>query len=268
MLKSKPLIAGLVSAMLGLAMLVVYMRRFEEEASGGAPVLILAAGTDIPLGASITPEMLSVRPIPSAYLESRNILEGDRDRVIAARTVSGVRNGEALLWSDLATSSDTSRDLSSLVQVGLRAITLQADSTGTFDGLVRPGDRVDILFTTDEPRANAGPERTTRTLLQSMLVLASGQDTGSVTSARQTQFHNVTLSATVEQAQLIAFASSRGRLQLSLRNPDDIPILGNLGATTVQDIYQEEVLQKIQKRRRRQAPAVPNAVPRPGVRVE
>ena len=262
-MNSKALLAAIATALGGIGMLFLYMQRFEDEASGGAPVNVLIATQDIPLGAAITEGMLGTRPLPSSYVEDRHIPDTDAQRVIGVRITSGVRAGESLLWSDLATTSDQSRDLSSLVRSGQRAISVRADATASFGGLVRPGDRVDVLLTLE--RTTGDP--VTVPLLQNQLVLAAGQDTGAIQRAgqggsqRSTAINQVTLSASVEQAQVLAFAAQRGRLTLILRNPDDIEVLQGLPETTTADIIEPERRQRVQRAR----PAAPTTPPPPTV---
>lgn len=264
-MKSKALLIAIAAAVVGLLLVVLYMQSFEEEASGGEPVTILVALQNIPLGAQIEPSMLAERSIPRAYVENRHVRASDLERIRGIRVVGGIRASEALLWSDLATMSDSARDLSSLVRSGMRAITIQADQSATFGGLVRPGDRVDLLLTLDRPTPTGSePERVTVPLLQSLIVLAAGQDTGMIQRASQQApgrgqpMQNVTLSATVEQAQMIAFATQRGRLTLVLRNPDDIPVTEGLGETTTEDLVTIERRERIQRTRPRAQQATPS----------
>lgn len=247
-MNTKAILAAVGAAVLGIVMLGLYMQRFEDEASGGEPILVLTAVQDIPLGVALTADMVVARELPAAYLEDRHITVADQERVMGVRVVSGIRAGESILWTDLATTTDTSRDLSSLVRNGMRAITIQADQSATFGGLVRPGDRVDVLMTLTRP--SAGPtisldeDRVTIALLQNLLVLAAGQDTGAIQRAASTrpptQMNDVTLSTTVEQAQLLAFSQQRGRLTLLLRHPDDITVIEGLPETTTDDIIEPE----------------------------
>lgn len=262
-MKSRALLVAIAAAVVGLVLVVFYMQSFEAEASGGEPVSVLVARQDITLGSQLDPAtMLVERTVPADYVENRHIRAAEVDRIRGIRVVSGVRAGESLLWSDLATMSDSARDLSSLVRNGMRAITIQADQTATFGGLVRPGDRVDLLLTLDRPTPNgAEPERVTVPLLQSLIVLAAGQDTGMIQRASQQQqpgraqpMQNVTLSATVEQAQMIAFATQRGRLTLVLRNPDDTTTIEGLGETTTSDLVTIERRERVQRSRPRTPP--------------
>jgi pilus assembly protein CpaB len=185
--------------------------------------------------------MLGVRYMPEAYVEFRHIRARDASRIIGVRMSMEVKANESILWSDLATTTGERRDLSSLVRNGMRAITIRADATSGFGGLLRPGDRVDAFLTVS--RANDDDARVTIPLLQNVIVLAVGQDTGAIqdgNARRAASISQVTLGVTVTQAQLVAFATDRGRLTLVLRNPDDIAILKDLPETTVDDILEAE----------------------------
>jgi pilus assembly protein CpaB len=102
---------------------------------------------DIPLGTVLTDRMLGVRYMPEAYVEFRHIRARDAARIIGVRMSMEVKANESILWSDLATTTGERRDLSSLVRNGMRAITIRADATSGFGGLLRPGDRVDAFLT-------------------------------------------------------------------------------------------------------------------------
>jgi pilus assembly protein CpaB len=247
-MNAKALLAALAAAAAGIVMLFLYMERFENEASGGPAVRVVTAIDDIPLGTAVTQEMLGYRDLPQSYVEDRHILLSDVQRIIGVRVTSGVASGESLLWTDLATTSDQSRDLSSLVRSGQRAITIRADAAASFGGLVRPGDRVDVLLTLEQQPGVP----VTLSLLQNLLVLAAGQDTGAIqrtgAGTRQaTSISQVTLSASIEQAQLLSFASERGPLTFTLRNPRDIGIIENLPDTTDEDIIDTSRRVRIQR---------------------
>jgi pilus assembly protein CpaB len=103
----------------------------------------------------------------------------------------------------------------------MRAVSIDARSS-SFDGLLRPGDRVDVLFTSNGDNA-------TKTLMQSVLVLSVGGNiarTDEATGASQRSTGtSVTLSVTVEQAQIVTQSTARGKLTLSLRNAEDIALV-------------------------------------------
>ena len=249
----KAILAAAVAAILGLGMLYLYMQRFEAEASGGTPTNVLVATRDIPLGAAVTNDMLGRRPLPQSYIEDRHIPASEVQRIVGVRVTSAVKAGESLLWTDLATTSEQRRDLSALVRNGMRAITIRADTAASFGGLLRPGDRVDVLLTMDQEVEQGRRRQVTLPLLQNLLVLASGSDTGgpAVTNPRSRtaqRVREVTLSSTLEQAGVLAFAQEQGRLTLILRNPDDIAVVDGLPETTAADIIEPERRARVQRR--------------------
>lgn len=260
------LIAAAAIGLIGVVLLYVYMERFKSEASGGAPVGVVFAVEDIPLGASITKKMIGVRPLPQAYVEDRHVLASDVDRIVGVRVSSGVRANESVLWTDLASASGERRDLSGLVRSGMRAVTVKADASSYFGGLLRPGDRVDVLLTTQRV-GEQGAEIVTLPLLQNMLVLAIGGDIGGegglMAHAGSSRESQITLSANPTQSQILTFAASRGQLTLDLRNPDDITVLDKLPDTTMRDIMEIERRQAASVVRRPVGPALP--VPLPSV---
>lgn len=218
---------------LGAACLVVYMQQFEQHVTGGAYVPVAVVTTDVPLGTPLREDALAVQDMPERYVEQRHVRAADVSRVVGVRVSSALRAGETLLWSDLVTSEEH-RDLSSLVRDGQRAVSIEADATSTFGGLLRPGDRVDVVLT-----AREGSNDVASTILQNVLVLATGADLGA--DARRDRpaagrIGQVTLSMTLEQSQTLAVASARGRLMLVLRNPDDIVIVDGLPSRSSDDI--------------------------------
>ena len=112
------ILAALVAAAVGVGLLLLYMKRFEEEKSGGVPVRVLMARTDIPLGAQITETMLAERDLPSSYVEERHIRAEDAQRIIGIRVSMGVKANSSILWTDLATTSEQRRDLSGMSSIG------------------------------------------------------------------------------------------------------------------------------------------------------
>jgi pilus assembly protein CpaB len=66
-------------------------------------------------------------------------------------------------------------------------------------------------------------ELVTMTILQDVLVLATGQETASTYTGGQSSYSMVTLQVTPHEAEVLTFAEQmRGRLTLSLRNPEDL----------------------------------------------
>lgn len=207
------------AAGIGALSLHAYLARFEAEAAGGPPQRIVSLTRDLSPGEVVTQSALGERDLPEQYLEERHVAAADRERVMGLRATTLLRAGSSLLWTDLDVMQE-GRSLSSLVSSGMRAFSVRDGASG-FDGLLRPGDRVDVLFT-----ARQEAQSHTQTLLENVLVLTVGGDLGRAgaraTAESRVDGRSVTLSVSPEQAELLSQAEERGRLRLSLRNPEDL----------------------------------------------
>jgi pilus assembly protein CpaB len=238
------LLGALLAAALGVALLVLYLRRFEQEKSGGDPVRVLVVTKALARGKPITDEILAVRDIPIAYVDSRTIKAAEREKVVGLRTIAPLEAQNVLMWNDLAVSVEERRDLSSLVTPGFRAVYIRAMREDQGSPLINPGDYVDVIATLPQVSESRGEHTTSVVLLQKVLVLASGGKTSpddglapADKRAPPAREQGLTLSLNLQQAQLIALASERGHFSVALRNPDDqrtmdgIPDMGE-GALT------------------------------------
>jgi pilus assembly protein CpaB len=228
-----------VSAFVSVGLGYLYTQRLEAEISGGPKVSVLVAAENIPVAAKVTEKVLAVRDIPQAYVESRHIKASELKSIVGKRITGGLKANEALLSSDLAQYKER-RQLSGFIENGLRAAAIDGKAVD-FDGLLRPGDRVDVLLSMDAEAQTTG---TTRTLLQNLLVLAVGGTTERADSNERTYSRGatVTLSTTVEQAQVLTESMRRGKLTLTLRNGDDITIVEGIAETSGRDLKAKEGL--------------------------
>jgi Flp pilus assembly protein CpaB len=169
------------------------------------------------VGDAIAANDLALKPVPERFVEERHVLARDRESLLGARSAVALPVGAALLWTDVDTAPE-GRTLASLVRPGMRAVSLRASEVG-FDGMLRPGDRVDVLFVESE-----APQRGARLLVQSALVLNVGDDLGGAgmrDERKRQQATRIALSVTPSDAQAVAVARGRGSLSLALRHPTD-----------------------------------------------
>lgn len=217
----------------------LYLQKLEAEVSGGPKIGVLVTSHDVPVGGVLSEQRLAVRDIPQAYVETRHVRATDAKKVVGARVAGGLKAGEALLWTDLEKFQNQTRVLSGLVQSGSRAVALDG-RMADFDGLLRPGDRVDVLLTQGGKEATGS----TLTLLQNLLVLSVGGSTirgeGDEETSSFGRGDSVTLSVTVQQAQVLTQARERGRLTLSLRSAGDITLVEGVPETTARDLLATE----------------------------
>lgn len=248
----RALLVATVLAVLGVALLVLYVRRFEEEASGGERIKLLVAVKPIDRGAAITDEMVAVRDVPQAYVEDRAVKASEKQKVLGLRVGNAVQPQETLLWTDLAIANDERRDLSSLVQPGNRAVSVRAIGDEKSHALIRPGDYVDVIATMG---TGGDQQRSAVVLLQRILVLAVGLETVPETMVEKKETSSskemtLTLSLNLQEAQMISLAAERGKLAVALRNPEDQRIvegIPDMPQTALSDRGMREKVQSIRR---------------------
>jgi len=133
--------------------------------------------------------------------------------------------GEAILESKLATIGSEG-GFACIIPPGMRALTVSVDTYSGVSGFILPNTRVDVLVTI--PSLTEKEESSTKIILEDMQVLAVDQ-----TFEREGDdpiiVQSVTLLVTPEQAEILALASTEGKLQLSLRNNTDRSIRSTSG---------------------------------------
>jgi pilus assembly protein CpaB len=197
--------------------------------------------TEIPWVANALPE--------GAFLAKDDLLKDGRRVVLSA-----VGRGEPILRPKI-TGPGQRALLSSLLDVGKRAVTLRVDDVRGVAGFILPGDFVDVVLIAEDtpPRRESYSE----ILLQHVKVLGVDQ----LASERQEQptvAKAVTVEVTTEQAQKVLLAANIGKLSLILRRPEE----GNSNPNrrvTERDLGRTDVRSDVT----RQVAAPPPVVPAP-----
>ncbi len=223
----RALFIALVFAVLGVVLLVLYQQRFVAEASGGEKIKLIIAVKPIDHGKVITEDMLATREVPLAYVEDRAIKDVEKAKILGLRVGNTVEAQQTLMWTDLVTANEDRRDLSSLVQPGSRAVSIQMAKESSSVALMRPGDYVDVFAVVNQQSVE---QKVAVVLLQRVLVLATGLDTSPDAVQQRSGVAQpgmgdyatlLTLSLPVTEAQLLALAQEKGRISVVLRNPED-----------------------------------------------
>lgn len=224
------LLASVALLVAGFLSFWMYQQQYRVEHGGGPTIEVVSALIDIPLGQPVRAEWLTTEEIPQSYLEERHIPATSMRDLVGLPLAQSVLAGETILRTDLSSLSDSRRTLSGTIPSGQRAVTIMARPTSTFGGLLRPGDRVDVLLTVGSREL---PDTWRQVVvLENVLVLAVGQEfevreamDGSGRDAREVRFGratNITLQVSIEQGALLTIARQRGGLTLLLRNPNDV----------------------------------------------
>ena len=252
MLKGKtPLVVALVLGL--LAGSAAYTAVSHAEAAvrrGYAPKPVLVAAVDISEGAVLAIDMVATRLIPEQFVTSSVVNPDSASYVIGQKLLVPVQAGDPLLWSQLETARATER-LSTRIQKQARAMTIAVKGVNAVGSWVKPNDHVDIIGTFKNPDDN---QQTAITLMQNMLVVATGRITGTTNvnllPESQREYSNVTLMLLPEEAEVLALAQELGSLTLTLRNEDDLDMMDRRAKSTVATLFSGERLVAMEAKRR------------------
>jgi pilus assembly protein CpaB len=181
-------------------------------------VNVVVANADLSPGAVLTGQTVALRGVPETFVHSEAVLS-ERWSEIAGRVLArAVRSGETILKSHLA--QGIGAGFSAQLPEGQRALTFPVDEEASISGMLAPGDRIDILFTT-----TAGNESVTLPLLFAVPVIATGLRTQANENALpdklQSVFRTITVAVTPADAAKLTLAQDAGRIAVVLRQPQD-----------------------------------------------
>ena len=228
------LVAGLVAAILTR----VYISVTESELNAERERLrkkygtinVLAFAKDTPAGTVIAKRDLGVKTVPALGMRGQALTEDNLADIIGRKTTVAHGKEEVLFWSDIEGGNPNAGGLSSDVKKQMRAMSINVSGAAAVAGMIKPNDHVDVIGTFNFPDDDGKIKRgdpVTCTILQNVLVLATGKDTFKTQSRELgmvggSNYSTVTLEVSPREAEMLAFAEQiKGRLILTLRNRND-----------------------------------------------
>jgi pilus assembly protein CpaB len=179
------------------------------------PVVVAAA--DLNLGIELKPEHLKVLSFPAGQAPEGAFAQAQE--VAGRGLIVSVVKGEPILPAKLA-SKEAGAGLPPVIPEGMRAVSVRVNEVIGVAGYVLPGTHVDVIATASPTQQFT--DTTSKVVLANVLVLTAGtrieQDQK---DGKPIQVTVVTMAVTPEQAELLALASTEGKIQLALRNPLD-----------------------------------------------
>lgn len=218
---------------------------------------VLCFAKSVPGGAVISRADLGLKDVPMTGLRGQALTKANLVDVVGKKTTLGHATGDVLFWSDIEGGNPVATGLSSEVQRRRRAISINVSGAAAVSCMVKPNDHVDVIGTFSFPVAGKKDETelVTYTMLQNVLVLATGRDTA------KDQLHDdfvgsgystVTLEVSPREAEMLVFAEQiRSRLHLTLRNRADMHVEDKPPMVDFKNIRQE--IEELDKQRRAEA---------------
>ncbi len=212
---------GLCAAYLGNKAVQDRMAQLDEEAQRGQEMVeVVVASRDLGQGEILSSEVLAVRKIPKQFSHASAISSAGFADVEKARLQVPIKRGEALLQAHIEGLGQ--RVFSSILQKGMRALTFEVDEISSTAGMLRPGDRIDLIYAVKPASATTSDERFVFPLLSNVNIMATGQSvTKQDARGAERRYTSVTMEVSPADANRILLAKSSGEVTAILRNPDD-----------------------------------------------
>jgi pilus assembly protein CpaB len=220
-MRNKRFFVVLAGALLFGLLAAVTVSRYLSSAQAYSKDLkaIAVAKVSIPLGTKIVPELVMMVQFPKESMPDGAF--ESTEKLVGRVAVVNIAAREPVTELRLAPEG-TAGGLSAVIPEGYRAMTVKVDDVVGISGFIMPGTLVDVVvvITPVDQASQQGP--ISKIVLQSIKVLANGQNIDKPESAREANsVKAVTLLVTPEQAEKLALASSEGKLQLVMRNSID-----------------------------------------------
>lgn len=189
-------------------------------------VQVAVAKVDLHAGTKLGPEMVT----SGRFLEE-NLPPGfhsDPKKLIGRVVITPLKAKELVLESKLAPLSVETGGIAAIITPGKRAMAVKGSKVLGMSGLIRPGDRVDILMMSKDPKTK---EDMNKIVFENVRVLATGSQLGADPEGKPSSVDTYTVEVTPEEGERLALASEMGSLRFALRNVTDAETVLTTGAT-------------------------------------
>lgn len=242
---------GVLAALLGWA----YLKAKESQYKAAyrpvnqVKVSVVVPNTDIGKAQTLKREQVAALDVPSEYLPSNVVMAEDWPRLEGRMTLMPLQTGRPITWD--AVEQDGVSRFSENVELGKRVKTVKVSKINSFDGMLRPGDRIDLLgsFSAGDVGLQQQPnyaDDVVMTVLEDIAVLAAGREDAkgrkyenyydrSTPDGFNMNFSTLSLMLTPAQVARVELAEKSGELVAVLRHPKDTSSAA-LGQTTVSSL--------------------------------
>lgn len=218
-------------------------------------VTVVVPTTDLVRGDVLTQATLSALSIPSEYTPAGVLLASDWRKAENRMVISKLQRGKPITWSAL--EGEAIDTFSENIDLGKRAKTIKISKINSFDGLLRPGDHIDLYGKFQGPKiglpasvSDGMGNDVIFPLLENIVVLAAGKEDENGkkyeifydnTSADgfNMNFSMIAVQLSSRQAAKLELAMSNGDLVAVLRHPKDTS-LSNVGQLTVSSLLEPD----------------------------
>lgn len=224
---------AIVVAVIVLQIVKRYQQELEARNKPQETVPVVVAIKDLYTGIPIGPEDVAVTNAVPDF-----IAKGEQGQALTFQTAEEVLGrtprekvlANEILRTERLARRDAGVGLNAIITPGKRAMTIETDIASGLAGFLQPNNFVDVIVTLRPDDVTGRSSYATETILQGIKTLAVGstlgpEDSDPKTKAKETKRSarsSATLELTLEEAEKLALAASRGDLHLVLRSDVDI----------------------------------------------
>ncbi|MCO6457790.1 MAG: Flp pilus assembly protein CpaB, partial [Pirellulaceae bacterium] len=207
------------------------LQRPEQQAEAPQLNVVPVASIDLIPGRTLSVGDIAIMRLTAEQIRERGLPEGymtNSQQIIGRTLREPLKQGQPFMTTDLYPEG-MGPSVAERLKPGLRAVTVPIANTAAVAGMATPGSFVDVLFRTDSSFGGEELAQTTITLLESVEVLAFGQNIlpGTRPPNRPQAQDTVTLAVSPEQAAALKVVEDRGDLMLTLRSPADLEYISD-----------------------------------------
>ena len=233
------LIASVVCGLIAALLTRQYLNAKDREVEGRKQQLerqfrtvsVTCVNRSLPAGTALQSSDIGFLPVVERSVRGHVVDEKDYRMVLQRKLIRSLEANSPVYWSDIEGGDPLNHGLADEITDRMRAISITVGGPAAVSGMVKPGDHVDVIgtFTLPSPTKATELEMVTQTIMQNVLVLATGRETaktqflGSDRDRGSGGYNTVTVLVTPREVEMLVFAEqTRGRLVLALRNPNDV----------------------------------------------
>ena len=216
-----PLAIGLILGIFAISRGLSYVKSVKGNATRVQTVSVVTAQMEIPQGVRVTENMVTVKQVPKDLCPARTFSGGAE---VLERVTCMIIPKDMPVLPTMLSPKGTTPGLNAVIPQGMRAVAVRVDEWTAVGGWLKPGVRVDVAVVLSVKRQSSRGKTQTisKTFLQNIEVAAVGatmgqnpQDTGPNVS------RSVTLIVKPEDVAKIHLASSKGKINIAMRNALD-----------------------------------------------
>ncbi len=209
------MLAGVVLAVLAAALVLGTTNRGTVVVPSGQTTTGVPAGTLVPVvvttrdiaeASVVVPDNLTVKQLPAELVPPGALAAPEQ--AVGKYTVNRLVAGQIVLNANVSPTR-TAGSISASVPKGKVGVTINVEDTLTASGILRPGDRVDLLLTLQVPPPNIAPQESGQAQLASLVTQFTIQNAEILAIGGSMSAVNLPPNATPEQRNQANAAAGR-----------------------------------------------------------